>query len=146
MNKRILFAVLGVVAILALITGCGGGSDTPAPTVTVTEVAEPIADDTYDSGATDNDYSGFTSAEKEFLVDVHSMNNSIIEGNSDEQIVETGHTVCDTLDEGFTVTDVSEYLLSSGDYTTDNERGFLATMIAGAVVNLCDEYYYQITD
>lgn len=145
MNKRILFAVLGVVAILALITGCGGGSDTPAPTVTVTEVAEPIADDTYDSGATDT--SGyFTPAEQEFLNDVHSMNNSIIEANSDEQIVETGHTVCDTLDEGFTVTDVTDYFLSTGDYTTDNERGFLATMIAGAVVNLCDEYYYQITD
>jgi len=145
MNKRILLAVLGVVAILALITGCGGGSDTPAPTVTVTEVAEPIADDTYDSGATDT--SGyFTPAEQEFLNDVHSMNNSIIEANSDEQIVETGHTVCDTLDEGFTVTDVTDYFLSTGDYTTDNERGFLATMIAGAVVNLCDEYYYQITD
>jgi hypothetical protein len=145
MNKRILFAVLGVVAILALITGCGGGSDTPAPTVTVTEVADPIADDTYDSGATDT--SGyFTPAEQEFLNDVHSMNNSIIEGNSDEQIVETGHTVCDTLDGGYTVSDVTDYLLSSGDYTTDNERGFLATMIAGAVVNLCDEYYYQITD
>ena len=145
MNKRILFAVLGVVAILALITGCGGGSDTPAPTVTVTEVADPIADDTYDSGATDT--SGyFTPAEQEFLNDVHSMNNSIIEANSDEQIVETGHTVCDTLDEGFTVTDVTDYFLSTGDYTTDNERGFLATMIAGAVVNLCDEYYYQITD
>jgi hypothetical protein len=113
--------------------------------VTVTEVAEPIADDTYDSGATDT--SGyFTPAEQEFLNDVHSMNNSIIEGNSDEQIVETGHTVCDTLDGGYTVSDVTDYLLSSGDYTTDNERGFLATMIAGAVVNLCDEYYYQITD
>ena len=146
-KKKILIAVISSVALLALLTGCGGGSsDSATPTVTVTETTDPIVDDTYGSGATDTAPSGFTTEEDEFLSDVHSMNNSIIESNSDTQIVETGHTVCDTLDEGFTVTDVSEYLMSSGDYTTDNEQGFLATMIAGAVVNLCPEYYYQITD
>jgi len=144
MNKRILFAVLGVVAILALITGCGGGgSNTATPTVTVTETT--TADDNYDSSATDTS-SGFTSEEQGFLDDVHSMNNSIIEGNTDASIVETGHTVCDTLDGGVTVTEITESLLASGDYETDNQRGFLATMIAGAVVNLCPEYYSQITD
>jgi len=144
MNKKVLIAVLGAIAILALLTGCGGGSaDTATPTVTVTETAP--AEDSYDSSATDTS-SGFTSDEQGFLDDVHGMNNSIIEGNTDSAIVETGHTVCDTLDGGVTVTEITESLLASGDYSTDNQRGFLATMIAGAVVNLCPEYYSQITD
>jgi hypothetical protein len=144
MTKRTVIAIIGAIAILALLTGCGGGSsNTATPTVTVTETTP--ADNSYDSSATDTS-SGFTSAEQGFLDDVHSMNNSIIEGNTDASIVETGHTVCDTLDGGYTVTDITENLLSSGDYQTDNQRGFLATMIAGAVVNLCPEYYSQITD
>jgi len=147
MKKKTVILVIGAIALLALLSGCGGGgsTDTATPTVTVTETADPIADDNYDSGATDTS-SGFTSDEQAFLDDVHSMNNSIIEDNSDSAIVETGHTVCDTLDGGVTVTEITESLLSSGDYTTNNERGFLATMIAGAVVNLCPEYYSQITD
>jgi hypothetical protein len=140
-KKKIVIAVVGAIALLALLSGCGGGgsTDTATPTVTVTETAP--ADDTYDSSATD---SGLTNAEDEFLYDVHGVGNSVIESNSDEQIVSVGHTICDTLGEGNTVNDVSEYLISTGDYTTDNDIEFVATMIAGSVINLCPEYKYQL--
>lgn len=137
MNKKIIIAVVGAIALALFLSGCGGGgsTETATPTVTVTETTEPT--DVYEP-------SGFTNAEDEFLYDVHNVNNSVIESNSDEQIVSVGHTVCDTLDDGNTVSDVSDYLISTGDYTTDNDIEFIATMIAGAVVNLCPEYKYQI--
>ena len=139
LKKKIVIAVVGAIALALLLSGCGGGgsTETATPTVTVTETTEPL--DVYEP-----EPSGFTNAEDEFLSDVHGVGNSVIESNSDEQIVSVGHTVCDTLDDGNTVSDVSAYLISTGDYTTDNDIEFVATMIAGAVVNLCPEYKYQI--
>jgi PBP1b-binding outer membrane lipoprotein LpoB len=138
LKKKIVIAVVGAIALALFLSGCGGGgsTETATPTVTVTETTKP---DVYEP-----EPSGFTNAEDEFLSDVHGVGNSVIESNSDEQIVSVGHTVCDTLDDGNTVSDVSNYLISTGDYTTDNDIEFVATMIAGAVVNLCPEYEYQI--
>lgn len=136
-KKKIVIAVVGAIALAILLSGCGGGgsTDTATPTTTVTETTEPVVVD---------EPSGFTSAEDEFLYDVHNVGNPTIERNSDAEIVSVGHTVCDTLDKGYTVSDVSEYLIGTGDYTTDNDIEFLSTMIAGAVVDLCPEYKYQI--
>lgn len=138
-KTKIAIAIVGAVALAILLTGCGGGgsTETATPTVTVTETTEPL--DVYEP-----EPSGFTSAEDEFLYDVHSVGNSVIESNTDAQIVSVGHTVCDTLDKGNTVDDISRYLIATGDYTTDNDIEFVSTMIAGAVVNLCPEYDYQI--
>ena len=136
--KKPLIAVLGAMTLAVSLTACGSSTDTsatdtyntPAPVVTVTEQAEPS--------------SGFTNAEDEFLSDVHGVNNSVIESNNDETIVETGHVICDALDEGNTVDDVVTYLSNTGDYSTDNQVEFAAAMITGSVINLCPEYKYQL--
>jgi len=136
--KKPLIAVIGSALLVLSLTACGGGSTSATDTTDTTDttVVETPIDTPVDSG--------YTNAEEEFLFDVHNVNNSVIESNPDEQIVSVGHIVCDTLDEGNTVSDVSDYLISTGDYTTDNDIEFVASMIAGAVINLCPEYKYQL--
>jgi len=133
--KKPLIAVIGSVLLVLTLTACGGGS-TSATDTTDTTTSSDVVDTPVDSG--------FTTNEDEFLYDVHGVDNSIIERNTDSRIVEVGHTVCDTLDSGETVTTISNYLMSTGDYEGDTAIEFVASMVAGAVINLCPEYKYQL--
>jgi hypothetical protein len=134
--KKTLGALIGTIALVAMLTACGSSTDTSA-----TDTSGVDTTSVTDTAPVD---SGYTTAEDEFLYDVHHVNNPIIERNTDKQILETGHTVCDTLDSGETVTTISNYLMSTGDYEGDTAIEFVASMVAGAVINLCPEYKYQL--
>jgi len=136
--KKPLIAVIGSALLVLSLTACGGGSTSATDTTSTTDttaVETPI-DVPVDSG--------YTNAEDEFLFDVHNVDNPVIEKNTDKQILETGHIVCDTLDSGETVTTISNYLTSTGDYEGDTAIEFVASMVVGAVINLCPEYKYQL--
>jgi len=132
--KKPLIAVIGSALLVLSLTACGGGSTSATDTTDTTDTT--VVDTPVDSG--------YTNAEDEFLYDVHSVDNPVIEKNTDKQILETGHIVCDTLNSGETVTTISNYLTSTGDYEGDTAIEFVATMVAGAVINLCPEYEYQL--
>ena len=133
--KKPLTVVIGSMLLALSFTACGSGSSTSSLDTTDT-TNTTVVDTPVDSG--------FTNAEDEFLFDVHNVNNSVIENNTDEQIVKVGHIVCDTLDSGETVTTISNYLMSTGDYEGDTAIEFVASMVAGAVINLCPEYKYEL--
>jgi len=134
---KILKVIAGVVLALFIIGSCGG-NDTVAE-----KTPEPAASDTY-ADTTDSASNYFNNDEESFLVVAHAKDNPIIEANTDAQIVDTAHTVCNALDTGSTVSDLSNELIATGDYKSHNAIEFAAIMLAGAVTYLCPEYSSQV--
>lgn len=135
MNKKIMLMALGVLLIagLVVLSGCSNGTATPEVTRTVTE--QP-ADDTW------NDYTG--GDEEAFLDAVNTNGNWVIQTTPDSEILDLGWTICETLDTGVSATEVIEVLIDTAS-TTDDAEAF-ATIMAGAVVHLCPEYYDAVSE
>lgn len=129
MNKKIM--LLGLVALLitglVVLSGCSASTSEPKETVTVTE--QP--DDTW------NDYTG--GDEDAFLDAVNTNGNWVIATTSDSDLLDLGWTICDSLDTGASPDEIIEVLIDTAE-TTDDAEAF-ATVMAGAVVHLCPEYY-----
>jgi len=131
--KKMSITLAGV-SLMALLSACGSSNDTtsadPQPVVTVTAQPEPEA----------------PSGEAGFLSAIHALNNPLFESESDSAILEVGHSTCDALSANNTVSDVVDYLSSSGDYKTDDEIQMVAGMIAASVIHLCPEFQYQLPE
>jgi hypothetical protein len=125
-NKKLLFAA-SLVTLGVIISGCS--SNTAAPTVTVT--AEPPAPE--------------LSAEDLYINNLRSQGNFYVTVNTDTDLINLGYTLCGELDSGYTVLDVIESLVMSGDFNGDPDAVEFAGLVIGAAVrDLCPEYSYQI--
>ena len=126
--------VIGAIGAALALTACSTGSPNAAvETVYVTQEAAPPDDRiTYDD----------TTIEAEYLSDLAGVNNSIINRQSDADLIDMGYTICETLDAGYTVDDIIEVFAS--DYPSDNEIDAYSALMAAALVNLCPEYQYQV--
>lgn len=129
MFKKIAIASLAVL----VLAGCASNNKTadPAPVVTVTEQAPPATD-------------SYTSPEDTFLTDLHDMGNVYIEGTTDSNLLDIGHSTCDALDGGNTIDDIITYLATNGTFDTTDQAEAGGMIIAAAVVDLCPEYTSQV--
>lgn len=124
--------IVGILALALILSGCSSNSGTPQATVTVTQ--EPT--DTYEPPVrTDEDV---------FIDDMRSVDNWIIDGNTDSDLIDLGWMVCSVLDEGYTIEDIVYELIGSGTVASDAEIEFAATLIVAAVYDLCPEYSNQV--
>ena len=131
MKKFLLTLLISAFAVFGL-TGCST-SATPKETVTETETEIAIPDEP------------IYTEEDEYLADVHSVGNTYIENITDSDLLDLGYLVCEALDSGNTTDDLAYELASSGNYDDYESQQYAASIIAGAVVNLCPEYNYQLS-
>lgn len=131
--KKYISIVAALFALTFVLGACSTNSGTPQPTVTVTQ--EPT--DTYEPPTVYSD-------EEEFIYDMRSVDNWIINENTDAALIELGWGVCDVLDTGYTVEDIVYELVGSGTVATDAEIEFAGTLIAAAILDLCPEYSWQV--
>lgn len=131
MNKKLAIGG-GIVASLLLVGACAGPTETTTATQERTDFAAAAPEPT-----------STWSVEDEFLSDVHSNGGSRIRNVSDEELLGMGYEICDLLDSGNSVMDLARAVAMNG---TDDEAQVKAitAVIAGAVVNLCPEYSYQL--
>lgn len=125
-NIKLIAIILGVLAVVLILSGCSTSNTEPKPVVTVTETYEPPAPVYGD--------------EELFIRDMRSESNWIIEENTDADLIELGWGVCGVLDEGYSVDDIVWELIGSGTVSTDAESEFAAALIAYAIYDLCPEH------
>lgn len=127
--------VLTVLAIAAL-TACTA-SDTPTPTVTITERApQPEAPSL-------NNDDGVVSTEQEYVIAVRSIGNYIISAASDAELIEMGQIVCEVLASGYTIDEViyllAEEMVNSGN-TSEDYVDAVSSILAASTLVLCPQY------
>lgn len=130
--KRITFFTLGMITAALILTGCGSSSSgTPVDTVTETVTEEPAYVPT---------------AEDDYLSRLATAGNPIIDNASDSELINLGYQNCELLDDGYTVTEVVEYMVTSGNFSTDDEYRFIGAIIGASVYALCPEYEGQVNE
>lgn len=130
MNKTISAVALSAVALFGL--GACATEASPAPTVTVT--AKPPAPPAPE-----------LSAEDLYVANLRSQGNYYVDNNTDTDLINLGYTLCGELDSGYTVMEVIDSLIASGNFNGDPEAiEFSGLVIGAAVRDLCPEYAYQI--
>jgi len=90
----------------------------------------------------------WTTAEKSYLTQIVSAGLAASNFYSEENYVQTGHVVCDSLAAGKTATEVLQVLVvaARGNGLAVNDRqAFATTVSAGAVAYLCPEQLGQLT-
>jgi hypothetical protein len=129
--KRITFFTLGMLTAALILTGCSGSSGTPINTVTETVTEEPAYVPT---------------AEDDYLSRLATAGNSIADSTSDSDLIDLGYQNCELLDDGYTVTEIVEYMTTSGKFSTNEEYSFIGAIIGASVFALCPEYEGQVND
>lgn len=136
-NKQKLIIGAVIAGVLAIGVGIGsankGAPDTSASSDTGTTQVDPAP--APEPVYTDEDY---------FITEVRSSGNSYVDNNSDSDLIKIGHQTCDVLDQGYTVTDVAQYLVENGNSNDSAFYEFEGIVIGAAVRNLCPEYIDQI--
>jgi len=132
-KKRIAMLTLGIIAATTILTGCGS-SKTSAPK---SAPVETIMETPFSAQSTEED---------DYITRVRSVDNSIIAGTSNKDLINLGHNVCDVLDQGYTVSMVVEYMATNGNLTTDEEYRYAGLVIGAAATALCSEYESQVYD
>lgn len=118
MLKRLIVATAACGTIV--LAGCS--NSTPAPTATVTVTQTPT----------------LSGSEQKF-VDLVRENTSI--RGTDSQLVNKGHAICATLDNGTTVHDL---ILEAVVTMTDKESSDYGFLAGASIVTFCPEYENQI--
>lgn len=80
-----------------------------------------------------------------YLQTLHSTGNSYVNNGTDAQLVQLGHTVCQALDEGNSVTDIVTYLVLNSNNDDPEFARFEGQVIGAAVGAFCPEYSGQIS-
>lgn len=130
MKKIITASVFAIAALTACTT-----SQTPAPTVTITEQAPDAPSFNTDDGV--------VSKEAQYIDGVRAVGNYIIAAASDTELLEMGQTVCDVLSSGYTIDEVIEMLVQAmiNNGTTSEEYvDAISSILAGATLFLCPQY------
>lgn len=122
MNKRIILGS-SIIAAALMLGGCSTATDT-----TTTTTPEPTAT---------------WSAEDEFLSDLHSVGGFRTYNVTDEELIGMGYQVCDLLDEGATVMDLTG-AIAANDTGDEAQMQAMTAVVASAVVNLCPRYKSQL--
>ena len=133
--KRLIPIIIGVLAL----TACGSKTyyvtSTEAPVKTTdAPIATPAPSDTYAPPVT-------WTEEDEFIYDIESSYDRPI-FLDDDDMIETGHVTCTSLQSGMSGYDVIEAITSSAQGDSDIEELF-GTIVASAVVNFCPEQSYK---
>ncbi len=131
--KKIIIAVAAGLSTVALVA-CSAES-VPAPTVTVTQEAQPEA-----QPSEPDTYSKYDSREEMYLTTLRSSGNSVIASGSDSQLLEMGYDVCAILDKGYSVDDIAEAMaeeLVRQGYNTSVHAEAVGHIIYGANRLLC---------
>lgn len=131
-NIKLIAIILGVLAVVLVLSGCSTTNTEPKPVVTVTETYEPPAPEPVYGD------------EELFISDMRSVGNWIIDENTDADLIELGWGVCGVLDEGYSVDDILWELIGSGTVSTDSESEFAAALIAYAIYDLCPEHTDEV--
>lgn len=125
MNKKILLAILPITALL--LTGCSSGTAEPTATKTVYTQPELTTDE-------------------QFLIQVRSTYNQYAVASSDSDLIALAHQTCDIFDMGYTVDDIVNQLISSGNFTTQDEFEFAGLVVGAGVKYYCPEYISVLQD
>jgi len=133
--KRLIPIIIGVLAL----TACGSKTyyvtSTEAPVKTTdAPIATPAPSDTYAPPVT-------WTEEDEFIYDIESSYDRPI-FLDDDDMIETGHVTCTSLQSGMSGYDVIDAITSSAQGDSDIEELF-GTIVASAVVNFCPEQSYK---
>lgn len=134
-NKKVAAVSAAFVSLALLLSACGSESSEPKPTVTVTEEATqepaPVLTD-----------------EQSYINNLRSYNNFYIQSNTDTDLINLGYTLCESLDNGYTVLDIVTELSygSFGQQNAGDEDAiqFAGLTIGAAVASFCPEYSYQV--
>ncbi len=121
MNKRLIALTIATVIVIG---ACGSGTDSnnstnnDRPTVTTSDIR-------YEQGYLD------------YIADESPIHYLAV---SDEELIATGETVCESLDEGMSLEDLVD--IAEGSLSSD----VTATFIVGAASYLCPEHYQSVFD
>jgi hypothetical protein len=130
-DKKKLGIIGGVLlAIFFYMLGSGSSNNsTPAPEQTV--------EDTFTQPEVET-----LTPEEEYLSNLHSMNDWIVEANTDQDLIELGNTVCSVYDDGYSTDDIITELATSLDTSEvgDDAYLFAGHILGSAVKYLCPEY------
>jgi hypothetical protein len=119
--------IIGAVLLAIVFYSIGSNSSDnksadPKPSVEDTYTPEPLTD------------------EELYLQNLHSMNDPLVEQNTDADLVELGNTVCGVYDQGYSTSDIVDELVYSSGLSTDDEFTFAGEIIGSAVKYLCPQY------
>lgn len=92
--------------------------------------------------------STWTATEKSYLSQIASSGLAASNFYSEENYVQTGHVVCDSLKAGKTATEVLQVLVTAAranGLAVNDRQAFATTVSAGAVAYLCPEELAQLT-
>lgn len=127
--KRLIPIIIGVLAL----TACG------SKTYYVTSTEAPAK--TTDAPIATSGPEPVYTTEEEFIYDIESSYDRPI-FLDDDDMIETGHVTCTSLQSGMSGYDVIEAITSSAQGDSDIEELF-GTIVASAVVNFCPEQSYK---
>ena len=125
--KKAILTVAGIVALLAILTGCGSNNTASQPAPADTYVAPVVT------------------PQDQFLSDVNSLNDPLIASTSDSDLWSMATATCDALDQGNTVSSLINYLATSGTMTSDNART-IGEIIGASVKDVCPAHTQQLQD
>jgi hypothetical protein len=125
-DKNKLWGIGAVVLILvAYLAGSGSSDKTPVESA-------PTAEDTYTPEV--------VTPEERYIENLHSLNDPLVEQNTDADLLELGQSVCEIYDNGYSTYDIIDELVYNSGLSTDAEFTFAGEIIGSAVKYLCPEY------
>ena len=133
-NKKLIVGILAILALVLVLAGCSTESSNTTPTETVYVTPTP-----------DLPEPDISTPEDDYLWAVrHNVDNYYIDEASDRDLIDLGWSVCDVLDQGYSVEDIIYELIGSGTVGTNEEAEFAGAIVGGAVYNLCPEHSWQV--
>lgn len=124
--RVLLFAALSSLVVLVL-AGCST-SNSPAPTVTVTESSAP----------------NYGTPEDAFINSLRTSGNVYLENIGRASALKVAHETCSLLDQGYTLIDILQALVDSGQFTTSDQQQAVGFLIGAGIQAFCPEYSYQV--
>jgi hypothetical protein len=78
--------------------------------------------------------------EERYIEHLHSLNDPLVEQNTDADLLDLGQSVCGVYDNGYSTSEIVDELVNSSGLSTDAEFTFAGEIIGSAVKYLCPEY------
>jgi hypothetical protein len=140
--KKIAIGSAIAVALLLVLSACGG-SDNTSDTSTTTTATDTFVEPTYEPAPAPEPG---ISDEDQYLSALHDMSDPYIDTTSDADLLEIGSTICDALDAGYTVEDIIFELSTNGTFESEDQAYAGGIIVAASATILCSEYASQVDD